>query len=269
MAQPSAESGASPSVENIPLAEFDPERSALIEPERVVSRQDIPRRAVMCFFNEVIERIASRGDAHQVATLRAAHGLHPIWEISVRGERLAVYHPGVGAPLAAMFMEEAIGLGCAVFCACGGAGAVRPDLALGHVVVPDSALRDEGTSFHYLPAARSVTADPEGVRTAVEVLEGLGIPYVVGLTWTTDAPYRETRARIARRAGEGCLTVEMEAAALFAVAQFRRVSFAQLLYAGDSVAGEEWDPRGWPQSDTREPLFWAAAEIALRLSLPE
>jgi len=256
----------SPSLRDILLAEFDAERTALIEANMVVSPRDIPRPAVMCFFSEVIEGITRRGDARQVAELRGAHGVHPIWEIAVRGERLAVYHPGVGAPLAAMFMEEAIGLGCAAFCACGGAGAVQPDLALGHVVVPDSALRDEGTSFHYLPPGRSVTADPRGVEIAVQVLEALGLPHVVGRTWTTDAPYRETRAKIARRAAEGCLTVEMEAAAFFAVARFRNVPFAQLLYAGDSVAGEEWDPRGWPQADVREPLFWAAAEIALRLS---
>jgi uridine phosphorylase len=255
-----------PSTREILLAEFDAERTALIEPSMVVSPRDIPRPAVMCFFSEVIEGIARRGDARQVAELRGAHGVHPIWEIAVNGERLAVFHPGVGAPLAAMFMEEAIGTGCAAFCACGGAGAVQPDLALGHVVIPDSALRDEGTSFHYLAPTRSVEADPRGVRIAVEVLEDLGLPYVVGRTWTTDAPYRETRAKIARRAADGCLTVEMEAAALFAVARFRNVRFAQLLYAGDSVAGDQWDPRGWPHADVREPLFWAAAEIALRLS---
>src|SRR5437588_1841918 len=168
-----------PLLSDIPLAEFDPERSALIEPELVVKRRDIPPRAVMCFFSEVIEQLVKRGDAKQVGELRGAHGVHPIWEISLHGERLAIYHPGVGAPLAAMFMEEAIGLGCAAFCACGGAGAVRPDLALGHVVVPDSALRDEGTSFHYLPAGRWVVADPECVRTAVEVLDELGIAHLV------------------------------------------------------------------------------------------
>jgi len=148
-----------------------------------------------------------------------------------------------------MFMEEAIGLGCRAFCACGGAGAIRPDLALGHIVVPDAALRDEGTSYHYLPAARWVTVDAKGIRIAVQVLDELGLPHVVGPTWTTDAPYRETRAKIARRAAEGCLTVEMETAAFFAVARFRNVPFAQLLYAGDNVAGDEWDPRGWPEAE--------------------
>ncbi len=100
---------------------------------------------------------------------------------------------------------------------------------------------------------------------AVDVLEGLRLPHLVGRTWTTDAPYRETRSKLQHRLDEGCITVEMEAAALFAVARFRGVPFAQLLYAADSLAGEKWEARGWPHADIREPLFWAAAETALRL----
>ena len=132
---------------------------------------------------------------------------------------MAVFHPGVGAPLAASLFEDAIAHGCSSFVACGGAGALVPGLALGHVVVPDAAVRDEGTSSHYLPPAREVAADPEAV--AVAVLERNGVPHTVGKTWSTDAPYRETVGRIARRRAEGCITVEMEAAAFMAVARHR------------------------------------------------
>ena len=159
--------------------------------------------------------------------------------------RVAVFHPGVGAPLAASLMEDAIAHGCTSFVACGGAGALVPGLALGHVVVPDAAVRDEGTSYHYLPPAREVAADPEAVRIAVAVLERHGVPHTVGKTWSTDAPYRETPARIERRRAEGCITVEMETAAFLAVARHRGVRFAQLLYAGDDVSGEAWDHRSW------------------------
>jgi purine-nucleoside phosphorylase len=90
--------------------------------------------------------------------------------------------------------------------------------------------------------------------------------YLVGKTWTTDAIYRETPTKIAQRRAEGCITVEMEAAAFFAVAQFRGVRFGQLLYGGDDVSGAAWDNREWHQrADTREKLFWLAAEAVLRL----
>ena len=99
------------------------------------------------------------------------------------------------------------------------------------------------------------------------VLSARGVPFVVGQTWTTDAPYRETPEKIARRRAEGCLTVEMEAAALAAVAAFRRVRLAQIVYCGDDLAGDSWKHRSWQNlSDVREDLFDLAASAAVALS---
>ncbi|MCX7861359.1 MAG: phosphorylase, partial [Chloroflexus sp.] len=81
--------------------------------------------------------------------------------------------------------------------------------------------RDEGVSYHYLPPSREVLADTSGVRALEETFRHHNVPYRMGKTWTTDAPYRETANKIAQRKAEGCLSVEMEAAAMMAVAQFR------------------------------------------------
>ena len=174
-------------------------------------------------------------------------GRNPVYELEFDGRRLALVHPGVGAPLAAAFLEEMIARGCRTFVACGGAGVLVPDVALGHVVVPTAAIRDEGTSYHYLPAAREVEPTRQAVDAIVATLERHHVPYVTGKTWTTDGLYRETRGKVERRVAEGCLTVEMEAAAFFAVAAFRGVSFGQLLYAGDDLSGDAWDERGWDE----------------------
>ncbi|MGH9298660.1 MAG: nucleoside phosphorylase, partial [Acidimicrobiales bacterium] len=99
------------------------------------------------------------------------------------------------------------------------------------------------------------------------VLEAGAVPHVTGCSWSTDAIYRETRAKVARRHEEGCLTVEMEASALLAVAQFRGARLGQYLYAGDSLAGETWDHRDWIHAhDLREQLFWLAADAAVELA---
>jgi len=133
-------------------------------------------------------------------------------------------------------------------------------------VVPASAVRDEGTSYHYLEPGRSVDASAEAVEAIVAALRRHDVPHVVGPTWTTDGLYRETRSRVDKRVSEGCLTVEMEAAAFFAVARFRGVQFGQLLYAGDDLSGENWDARDWLEhADGREQLFWLAAEACLAL----
>jgi uridine phosphorylase len=137
---------------------------------------------------------------------------------------------------------------------------------VGHLIVPTSAVRDEGTSYHYLPPGREVDASPEAVAAIERVLQDRGRRYLLSKTWTTDAFYRETPAKVQLRKSEGCLTVEMEAAAFFAVAQFRRVPFAQILYGGDDVSGNEWDHRGWHErASVREVLFWLAAEACLLL----
>ena len=134
------------------------------------------------------------------------------------------------------------------------------------MVVPTGAIRDEGTSYHYLPPEQEAIPSARGVAAITSVLDKHQVPYVLGRTWTTDALYRETRTRMEKRKAAGCLTVEMEASAFFAVAQFRGVDFAQILYGGDDLSGDLWDHRDWlSQSSTREKLLWMAAEAVLKL----
>jgi uridine phosphorylase len=121
-------------------------------------------------------------------------------------------------------------------------------------------VRDEGTSFHYLPPSRQVTTDPAAVDALVGVLRRHGRPFTTGPTWTTDGLYRETPGRVARRRAEGCVTVEMENAALTAVAAFRGVAFGQYLYAGDDLSGPAWDHRRWTRTEARAELFDLAVE---------
>ena len=249
---------------DLPLLENDLDAPGVIEPSEVLQPVDIPPCVVLCFFSEMVEHIASHGDARQIKVLEAAHGKHPVYEVertaagsrsSTRGRRAA----------GRAFLEEAIALG-GRFVAVGGAGALVPELVLGHAVVVDSAVRDEGTSLHYLAPSRTVGAEPAGVAALEATLVAAGVPFVTGRSWTTDGLYRETRARVERRVGERCLTVEMEASAFFAVARYRDVRFAQLLYAGDSLAGSTWDDRGWTTArSVREQLFWHAADACLRL----
>ena len=248
----------------IPLVEFDADPEAVVQPKPLRLTEPMPIRAIACFFHEVIAEIAQQG-ARQIGAFGVELGGHPIYRLTVEDQTTAVFHPGVGAPLSVLHVEQAIASGVSKVIACGGAGAVVPGLALGHVVVPTAAVRDEGTSYHYYPATREIPADPAAVAAATEVLDERGVPYTVGKTWTTDAPFRETAAKIRARRDEGCITVEMETAALLAVAQARKVAFAQYLYAGDDVSGERHDHRRWTTTSARRDLFWLAYEAVHRL----
>jgi uridine phosphorylase len=249
-----------------PLMEFDAARIAIIEPSRIIAPIDIAEHCVMCFFQEVIAELVREGaNARHLHTAQSEAGDYIVYELDYGGRRLAVLHPGVGAAAAAARFERVIALGCRKFIVCGGAGVLDGAIDVGHIVVPRSAVRDEGASYHYLKAAREVAPTRRALAAIEAVLRENNHDYVRGKTWTTDAVYRETRQRMNRRRREGCVVVDMEAAAFFAVARFRRVECAQILYGGDSLAGRRWDPRGWNRHAMRERLFHLAAQACLRL----
>jgi len=252
--------------QEFPILEFDPDKRAVINPSEVYKSMDISEHCVICFFREVVEQIAGTHKARIVFTEKGVYGSSHIYEFEHEGQPVAFFHPFVGSPFAAAFLEIAIAVGCKKFIVCGGAGVLDRDIPVGDLIVPTAAIRDEGVSYHYLPPARQVDADPKAIDAIISTLEGHKRPYRIGKTWTTDAIFRETEAKVKRRKQEGCITVEMEAAALFAVAQFRGVDLGYILFGGDDVSGEEWDRRlGEPRMPIAEKLFWLSVEACLRL----
>jgi uridine phosphorylase len=249
-----------------PILEFDPEPNAVIEPGRVIKPVKAPEHCVFCFFKEVLDKIEKDPKTKIIACERSEMGEHPVFEIKFKGRKIAVMHPGVGAPFAAALLEYMIAHGSRKFLACGSAGVLDKDIAVGHILIPESAVRDEGASYHYLPPSREVHASPKGIKAIKKILEQYKISYLISKTWTTDAFYRETPEKVKMRRKEGCLTVEMEAATFFAVAQFRKVVFAQLLYGGDDVSGMDWNTRReHDRNSIRERIFRLTIEACLEL----
>jgi uridine phosphorylase len=148
----------------------------------------------------------------------------------------------LGAPCAAMALEELIAFGVQEAICWGYCGSLQDDIGVGHVVLPSSAIREEGTSYHYLPEVAEATPDQlVQQRLSVSLArEGLGCHQ--GPIWTTDAPYRETREKVCRYRNAGILAVDMEMAALFAVARVRGISLGAALLVSDRVSDEGWTP---------------------------
>jgi uridine phosphorylase len=226
----------------------------------------VPEYCVLTFFADELHKMHQRNEVRIVKKLRSEMGTHLVFQTVGESDGVVLFNPGVGAPLAAAMFEEVIALGCRSFIACGSAGVLDPEIEVGELLIPVSAVRDEGTSYHYLPPAREVAASEHIVREITHVLETDGLPYSKTKTWTTDAIYRETPVRINKRRAEGCSCVEMEAAALFAVAHFRKTDIAMLLYAGDDVSGSAWQSRDWlKQQELRHKLIQLGIKICRKL----
>jgi uridine phosphorylase len=119
-------------------------------------------------------------------------------------------------------------------------GILQPDLKPGDIIVIDKAIRDEGTSYHYLPPAKYVEANAELADQLSGAIKSRGGTCSRGTTWTTDAPFRETVEEIRQYQSEGVKTVEMESAGLFTVGQVRNIPTVSVVVGMDSLAEFRW-----------------------------
>lgn len=251
---------------NWPILEFDPTRRAIIEPSEIYKPNGISEYCVICFFKDIVEKVAQSQNAELVFEDKGCYGSNPFYQFSHDGKRVVVFHPYVGAPLAAAFLEIAIALGCKKIIVCGSAGVLDRTIPVGRFIVPNAAIRDEGTSYHYLEPHREIAVCDQALSAIVDTMQAHNEVFQIGKTWTTDGLFRETLSRIAQRKSEGCITVEMEAAALLAVAEFRNVPLGYILCGGDDVSQEEWDQRAQiVRVPFRERMFWLAVEACLKL----
>lgn len=192
-----------------PICEFDTSKNPIIQPEDFLTKS-LPEKCVITFFRKELERYARENNLPVIGYLNSEVLDIPIYEYVYGINRLCITMAFCGAPGAAVTLEELHAMGCKKFIICGGAGALTKDSKVGEIIIPVSAVRDEGTSYHYLEPSREVECHKEAIEIAISSLKQMGIPFTTGKTWTTDALYRETPDMVELRRNEGCITVEME-----------------------------------------------------------
>jgi uridine phosphorylase len=250
-----------------PILEFDEDKNAFIRPSNSIQPIDnIPENCILCFFSEAIEKILTECP-HKIISYLVSEGIkNPLYELDYSGKKLALIQASVGAPMAVGQIEEISAMGCKKFIACGMCGVLQKELAVGHLIIPTVAVRDEGTSYHYVSPSREITANERIVKIIENTLLEKKIPYIKAKTWTTDAFYRETNQKVAQRKKEGCVTVEMETSAYIAVSQYNNVEFGQILCSGDSLAGDEWDKREYnKRTGIREFVLRLTLDVSLKM----
>lgn len=202
-----------------------------------------PEVCITTFSENIIRDLVEKNTPETIATLYSANGTIPVYEISYGGKKMGLFLSRVGAPACAAGLEEIIALGAEKVIQFGSCGILDQSIADGKIIIPSSAVRDEGTSPHYLSGSEEIRADGPSNDIAIRYLKRHKIPYVVGKVWTTDAIYRETPEAIEARKKQGCIAVEMECSASLAVARFRNVPIIQFFYGADNLDADRWEIR--------------------------
>ncbi len=240
-----------------PILERDTEQQAVIMPNRG-DALPLPKKAVMPFLDREYEQYVSEHDCEKLGVFETCTKTFPIYQVNRNGQEITLCQAPLGAPAVVQFMEFLIGHGVREIVAVGCCGALVP-FPENEILIPTEAVRDEGTSYHYLPPARTVKLNRNAVEAIKRSLDAKCFRNAFCKTWTTDGFYRETTDLVRYRISEGCEVVDMECAAMAACAQFRGVTFGQILYTADTLEKPDaYDERNWGK-DT--------AEIALQLAL--
>ena len=244
----------------IPILEFDDNPQAVIMPNHEGLDLQLPKKCIYAFLEEEIDRFAQEVGAECVGEFVSATKTYPVYVIDYKGEKVCLAQAPVGSAPAAQFMDWLIGYGVEKIISTGTCG-VLTNIEENAFLVPVRALRDDGASYHYAPPSRYMDVNIEAISAIEQVLEQLGVPYEEVMTWSTDGFYRETAEKVAYRKEEGCAVVEMECAALAAVAQLRKVVWGELLFTADSLA----DLDNYNQRDWGSEAFDKALELCLEI----
>lgn len=237
--------------EQVPILHFDADPTAIIEPAALHPPiDDLPHRCVITWMGDAFTRFVAENQLIERHRFALETVVNPIYEFAVGDERILVTMANVGAPAAAALFEALIAIGCTDFVAVGSSGGLVAELPPGTVVVPDAAIRDEGVSYHY--AAPGALAHPDAALQAhvLATYAAAGNRVASGIAWTTDAFFRETSAKVARRVAQGAVAVDMEVASLAAIATFRNVRLGHALYLADTLHSDRWDPTELVDRDT-------------------
>jgi uridine phosphorylase len=211
------------------LAGKDYAAPSVFEPENLLRearrQKNLPSAAVpeLCVLDpdgDILRTLVKGGRTHRSADWACYHT--DLYEFEHAGERYGIIGCAVGASYAVLLAEQLFVSGCRFLVSMTSAGQIVQQGPPPYFILIDRALRDEGTSYHYLPPADFVDAEERLVEAAMNALSAVAQPIYRGASWTIDAPFRETAAAIERCRARNILAVEMEAAGLYAFAQARQ-----------------------------------------------
>lgn len=252
---------------DFPILNFDDNKTAKLTCKMLEGWENLGiKYGVICFELDAREELVTKYPSRVIGVIKGCGltGLN-IYAVNFNGTEIILHQGLIGGPMAATVMEDLVSFGCENIIAVGSAGVLNQEIARGHLIVPTSAVRQEGASYHYVTPSKYIEHSPDVVNKMCEYMKEKNIPFVCGRTWTTDAIFRETQDLIDLRKSEDCVCVEMENATFGAVAQFYGVKFGQILYGADCLDGSLWDRREWATEDIKRKTKYELLKLAMEM----
>lgn len=227
------------------LSQFDSNNDSIINPQDIIQKiNDFPKVGLSCYSKKLFDQWLDTFNATEIAHFKTEEGNLPIYKCNFNNVDIAIFRMRVGASTATMQFEEIIAMGVEKLVQMGSCGVLDKDIPLGHIIIPTSGIRDEGTSYHYAAANDEIYSDAYTIQKCGKILRDLSYHYTLGKVWTTDGFFRETREKMSQRKAAGCIAVDMEYTALQSVSDFRNVEYLQIFYSEDNLDSINWDKRG-------------------------
>jgi uridine phosphorylase len=193
----------------------------------------VPPLCILEFDGDMTDWLVREGLAKPFGPWACFHT--SMFAMDLEGVACGIIARTIGGPYAVLIAEQLQAAGAKLIIGLTSAGRVSPDLPLPCLVVATSAIRDEGTSYHYLPPDSEVACNSPVVPLLERELIATGWAVRSGKVWTTDAPYRETKAQLKKWSSAGVLAVEMQAASLFAFGVARQASVGSVAMVSNAV----------------------------------
>lgn len=243
---------------DLAILEFDDNSESVIMPNHENLDLKLPDKCVYAFLEDETDQYALKNEGKLLGHFESATKTYPIYKINHKGHDLCLVQAPVGSAPAAQLLDWLIGYGVREIISTGTCGSLI-DIAESTFLVPVRALRQEGTSFHYVYPSRYIDINPRAVSAIERVFRQRGLKYKEVMTRTTDGFFRETKDLVEYRVNEGCAVVEMECSALAAVSQMRKAIWGEILFTADTLADvENYDQRNWARDS-----FAYALELAM------
>lgn len=226
-----------------PVMEYDDDNDSIVNPFSWNLEPFTTDKLIITFFPDVMKELLEK---NQLELERHFTGENPVDIYRFKDMPDVMITLGyVGCPACAGNLECFAACGATKVMFCGGGGVLDKNIKVGELLVVEGAIRDEGFSYKYIKPSRYIYSDKKITDKITSCLDERKIPYIKGITWTTDAMFRETKALVEQRKLEGAKIVEMEQAGCIAIAQYRNFDYGAIIYGGDDVSQDEWDTRSW------------------------